>query len=347
MKILRSISTQLLLAATLLCGNSAVAAAPYASSPVIKAVTWAPTNEIIRLAKGSDNWPLTWADDDALYTAYGDGQGFKPFVPKKLSMGLAKVTGTPPKIQGINLLAPSIESFGADKNGHKASGMLMVDGTLYLMARNRTNSQIAASRDRGTNWKWFDWKFETSFGYPTFLNYGRNYADARDGFVYVYSHDTDSAYDASDRMVLARVPKERVAERTAYEFFRGLGAAAQPQWTKDISQRKAVFTHPSRCQRGGITYSPGLKRYLWCQIHPDSKHPQGPRFQGGFGIYDAPEPWGPWTTVYYTEAWDVGPGETSSLPTKWMGADGKTMHLLFSGDDHFSVREVKFTLTTP
>ena len=21
------------------------------------------------------------------------------------------------------------------------------------------------------------------------------------------------------------------------------------------------------------------------------------RFQGGFGIYDAPEPWGPWTTV--------------------------------------------------
>jgi hypothetical protein len=63
------------------------------------------------------------------------------------------------------------------------------------------------------------------------------------------------------------------------------------------------------------------------------------RFQGGFGIYDAPEPWGPWTTAFYTENWDVGPGESSSLPTKWMSADGKTVHLVFSGDDHFSVRQ--------
>ena len=65
---------------------------------------------------------------------------------------------------------------------------------------------------------------------------------------------------------------------------------------------------------------------------------------GGFGIYDAPEPWGPWTTVYYTEEWDVGPGETSSLPTKWMGADGKTLHLVFSGDDSFSVRKLTLEL---
>ena len=36
------------------------------------------------------------------------------------------------------------------------------------------------------------------------------------------------------------------------------------------------------------------------------------RFEGGFGIYDAPEPWGPWTTVFFTEKWDVGPGETAN-----------------------------------
>jgi hypothetical protein len=72
---------------------------------------------------------------------------------------------------------------------------------------------------------------------------------------------------------------------------------------------------------------------------PSSKHPQGPRFRGGFGIYDAPEPWGPWTTVFFTTDWDVGPGETSSFPTKWMSKDGKTVWLLFSGDDSFSVRK--------
>ena len=87
-----------------------------------------------------------------------------------------------------------------------------------------------------------------------------------------------------------------------------------------------------------------LKRYLWCQIDPDSTHKQGMRFEGGFRIFDAPDPWGPWTTVFSVEHWDVGPGETSSFPTKWMSDDGRTIYLAFSGDDHFSVR--KATLHT-
>ncbi len=311
---------------------------PYPPSPVIREITWAPPATILRHAKGSDNWPLTWGDDDALYTAYGDGQGFAPFVPAKLSLGLARVTGAPPDFQGVNLAARGGEFRGDGRSGRKASGLLMVDGVLYLLARNLDNAQLAWSRDRGATWTWADWKFTTSFGAPTFLNFGKNYAGARDDFVYVYSMDGDSAYVASDRMVLARVPKGRIAEQAAYEFFVALDAAGRPRWSRDVAQRGAVFTHPGNCYRSGITYHAALKRYLWCQILPHSTHPQGMRFQGGFGIYDAPEPWGPWTTAFYTEAWDVGPGESSSLPTKWMSADGRTVHLVFSGDDHFSVR---------
>jgi hypothetical protein len=62
------------------------------------------------------------------------------------------------------------------------------------------------------------------------------------------------------------------------------------------------------------------------------------RFTGGLAIYDAPEPWGPWTTAYFTENWDIGPGETCSFPTKWISADGTTLQLVFSGNDCFSVR---------
>jgi hypothetical protein len=105
---------------------------------------------------------------------------------------------------------------------------------------------------------------------------------------------------------------------------------------------KAVFINPGRCYRSGISYNAGLKRYLWCQILPFSKDKRGPRFQGGFGIYEAPEPWGPWTTVYYNQQWDVGPGETSSFPAKWMSKDGRNCYLLFSGDDYFSVRKAVF-----
>jgi hypothetical protein len=79
---------------------------------------------------------------------------------------------------------------------------------------------------------------------------------------------------------------------------------------------------------------------MWVQIIPGGDT----RFKGGLGIYDAPEPWGPWTTVYFTELWDVGPGECASLPTKWMSDDGSTVHMVSSGDDHFSVRKAAFEL---
>jgi hypothetical protein len=57
-----------------------------------------------------------------------------------------------------------------------------------------------------------------------------------------------------------------------------------------------------------------------------------------FSLYDAPKPWGPWTTVYYTEDWDVDPGESQHLPSNWISADGKTLYLVFAGNDAFAVR---------
>jgi hypothetical protein len=63
-----------------------------------------------------------------------------------------------------------------------------------------------------------------------------------------------------------------------------------------------------------------------------------PRFAGGLCIYDASEPWGPWSTAYFAETWDLAPGETAGIPTKWISADGLSLHLVFSGEDHFSVR---------
>ncbi len=71
--------------------------APYPPSPVIRGIHWAPKESIIRKARGSDTWPLTWADDDALYTAYGDGRGFEPLVPEKLSLGFARVDRPRPR----------------------------------------------------------------------------------------------------------------------------------------------------------------------------------------------------------------------------------------------------------
>lgn len=303
-------------------------------SSVIAGVDWAPPSEIIRLAPGSDNWPMTWGDDDALYTAYGDGNGFKPFVAKKLSLGLAKVLGMVPEISGVNIPSPTGEQMGDGPRGRKASGMLMVDGVLHLLVRNASNAQLAWSTDHAVTWQWADWKFEESFGCPTFLNFGQNYAGARDQYVYLYSPDANSAYERADRMVLARVPQEKIRQRAAYEFFTGLSTAGAPQWSSEVAQRGPVLISPGTCYRSGVTYDAGLKRYLWCAIGAG----KDTRYRGGFTVYDAPEPWGPWTVAFHTDEWDVGPGESCSLPRKWMSADGRTVHLVFSGNDSFSVR---------
>ena len=307
---------------------------PYPPSPLIQGIEWAPASTIVRKAHGGDNWPITWGDDDALYTAYGDGRGFKPLVRRKLSMGLCKVIGGPDNFRGLNLRSPTAERTGGGASGPKVSGLLMVEGVLYMLARNTANSQLAWSADRGRTWTWSPWKFKTSFGYPTFLNFAKNYDAARDDYVYIYSHDSDSAYQRADRMVLARVPTKRIKKREAYEFFQKLDANS-PVWTADIDRRGAVFTHDGSCYRSSLSYNAALRRYLWCQTGAG----RDTRFRGGLAIYDAPEPWGPWTTAFYTSKWDVGPGETSCLPTKWMSRDGRTVHLVFSGDDCFSVRK--------
>jgi CubicO group peptidase (beta-lactamase class C family) len=312
--------------------------APYPPSKAVTRVDWAPKETIVRRAPDSDNWPLTWADDGHLYTAYGDGTGFVPKVPEKLSLGLARVEGGPEDFTGINIRSATLEQKGNGKAGKKASGLLMVDGVLYLWARNAGNSQLAWSRDHGQTWAWSDWKFTTSFGYPAFLNFGKNYAGARDDYVYVYSQDSDSAYQPADRVVLARVPKAQIGKREAYEFFERPDRDGRPVWTGDVNGRGAVFTNPGKCYRVSISYNAGLKRYLLCQAGDDRA------VQAGFGIFDAPEPWGPWTTAFHVPQWDVRPGETASLPTKWVSADGKTLYLVFSGGDRFNVR--KATLTT-
>jgi CubicO group peptidase (beta-lactamase class C family) len=319
--------------------------APYPPSKVITSLTWAPRETIVRKARGSDNWPLTWADDDRQYTAYGDGWGFEPFVPKKLSLGFARVDGDAPDVRGANIPSPTGEQVGDGAKAKKASGILCIGGVLYLWTRNAGNAQLAWSKDHGATWQWADWKLTTSFGCPTFLNFGKDYAGARDDHVYVYSPDAESAYRPADRMVLARVPKGKITERTAYEFFKGLDDRRQPLWSLDLAERGAVFRNAGRCYRSGITYNAGLKRYLWVQILPGTEGTKADtRFEGGFAVYDAPEPWGPWTSVYFTEKWDVGPGETASFPTKWMSADGKTVYLVFSGDDHFAVRRASLTV---
>jgi hypothetical protein len=323
------------------------AAAPYPPSEVISGISWAPPERILRSAKGSDNFPLTWADDGHLYTTWGDGNGFAG-LPRR-SMGFARVEGFPPDHRGVDIRSPQ-ETLGNGRKGKKGWGILSVDGVLYLWMGHADQrggqAQLAWSRNHGRDWEFADWKF-SELGLMGFVNFGRDYAGARDDFVYAYSHDGAKADTPADRFIMCRVPKNRIAEREAYEFFSGLGADGDPLWSTEIEERGSIFNHRDACLRSAMTWNHRLRRYLWWQQLPQPAGHQDrgdTRFEGGFGVYDAPEPWGPWTTVFFTPKWDVGPGEHGDFPAKWFGPDGRSAELVFSGEDCFSVRAARFKL---
>ena len=308
------------------------AKAPYPTSKVITALRW--DDKTVRIGNGAgDNWPITWSDGGVQYTAYGDGKGFSRRGPR-LTLGFARILGDPPNHRAEDIVSDADTPEGSGPRGIKASGLLMANGVLYLLVRNYRaagsfrHSKLAWSTDKGKTWTWANWHFSGTFGCPDFVQYGPNYRGARDDYVYVVSQGNDSAYEYSPDVVMARVHKKHVPDRRRYEFFAGTGNNGKPAWSADIEDRKPIFRDPKGTQRLSITYNAALKRYFLTTSHRSVRGTHTP----ALGVFDAPEPWGPWTTVYYDDHWS-GKHVTyhHKFPTKWMSKDGRTMWLLFSG----------------
>ena len=75
---------------------------PYPPSPAVKFVTWDMTIKT-QNGLGSDQWPMTWAEDNNLYAAWGDGWGWDKGEEPKRSIGITRITGSPPNFTGEDI----------------------------------------------------------------------------------------------------------------------------------------------------------------------------------------------------------------------------------------------------
>src|SRR5689334_17861160 len=84
-------------AACLMAGWVSAATAQMAPSAQLADVTidWSTFH---RYADESDNFHLTWAADDQLYGAYGDGWGFVRTDIRKRAIGVSRIGGTWPQL---------------------------------------------------------------------------------------------------------------------------------------------------------------------------------------------------------------------------------------------------------
>ena len=298
-----------------------------------------------------DNWPVTWADDDALYAAYGDGWGCRPLRPEtKRNTGLVRLREGPTECTGEEVDCPWFGA-GAEDPNLKGCGLLAVDGVLYHFLRYQVRnpaggprlqvgSRLIWSRDHGATWEgatdygpdpaqmsWFFREPDHAFHSPTFLQAGRDYLQGPDEFVYVYSPQQDRRR-GNDGLVLARVPRDLVRERSAYRFFAGIGANGHPTWDERPERRQPVLECPEHVNCGDVVFLPALGRYVLASCGgPDGG-------QSSLLLLDAPAPWGPWSLVGYVPQWGTGTGGDSRydprLPAKWIAEDASSCVLVYS-----------------
>jgi hypothetical protein len=331
----------------------------YPPSPVITGVAF--RDETARtLAPGSDIWPLTWADDGHQYTVFGDGGGFGGTDHDgRVSLGIAQIIGGKADYVGVNIAGGKDAPHSAPFTG-KSEGIVAIDDTLYLW-RNGSGSNQAAfefvrlyrSSDHGATWNDLAVEFsrragdlvggDQGFFGLAFCQFSHGYRGARDNFVYIYAAEiVDRSHwnmQKPGRISLLRVEKDRLGDKFAYRFFAGLDARHQPQWTANLAQRQPVWQDVANgTHRIAVSYNAPLRRYLLSTMTIDRR--------GHIAVYDASEPWGPWTTVLFQKDTDRWGSKVIcfTYANKWLSTDGRRFVIVHTKNDSWASIEGEFTV---
>lgn len=317
--------------------------APYARSSIIRDVKWN-RSSITTGAAGSDLWPLTWASDNHLYSSWGDGGGFKGSNSDgRVSIGVARIKGEAYGWSGINIWGGKNPiSMQTPITGKCNGGIISIESDLLIFVEEQgkwTRCRLFKSSDNGKSWANLGWIFEEPnalFASPALVQFGKDYSGARDDYVYGYGEDRIN----KDALFLFRVNKKLLHEREKYSFFSGKDGTGKPIWSANIADAVEVFKDKNGVGWGvNCSYHRATERYLLTVRHNE---------KGGWGIFEAPEPWGPWNTVAYYENWiDSIEKFTFVFNQKWTYDEGRTVWMVFSGRekyDSFNVIEAGFIL---
>jgi hypothetical protein len=283
------------------------------------------------------------------------------------------------------------------RSRYYAFGTLDVDGTIYqyldtwnipttrINRRTQTlrfvGAKLIYSPDDGGTWHnqdgstpvvWEDWEDERSrktlvfykepgetFSLHSILQMGKGYELNTDGFVYVYAPNGNEEGNMN-QLVMFRVPKGEILDRSAYEYFAGLGADGGATWSSDIGERGIVHTFPSGwvnvnnhpyAWQPSVTYNPALGVYLMANWATPPTEDDfwfgGPSY---LGLYQSPTPWGPWEQFYEDTAWAPGGDQNArcyqpQIIPSWISEDGKSFWLVWTDFQHAfdaDTRETRF-----
>jgi hypothetical protein len=218
------------------------------------------------------------------------------------------------------------EDFGKTWMPDIQTGLSEMEAQYY----DRRNWRWINSPEERTSWK--NWKpmFPgAKFGGPSFIQFGRDNADAVDEFVYAVSGDQ---WDNGRELRLARVHQDHILDGEAWEW-------ARPQedgvtWVDNLDKCQPVLSIDGHIGLPEMVFLPAIGRYLLLTwgLHRDFHVEKGSELT----ILEAENPWGPFRLVFYEDLWDsieVCP-YCPRIPMKWFDAENLTGWLFHSGNWH-------------
>mmetsp|Transcript_17753 Transcript_17753/g.24772 ORF Transcript_17753/g.24772 Transcript_17753/m.24772 type:complete len:175 (+) Transcript_17753:95-619(+) len=143
-------------------------------------------------------------------------------------------------------------------------------------------------------------------------------------------------------MLLGRVQKDQLLNRTSYEFYNGMQPDGEAAWTLDESIAVPVWNFPLMTSVQQINFHNKTGRFIfgnWAWIsydgHPRPDHSPDER-NGRTGhqrtqlsLIEAPNPWGPFSVFYTNDNWEMDDGSSGAytpvFPPAWMGDEDMWM----------------------
>jgi hypothetical protein len=317
-----------------------------------------------------DSWPTTWLQDSTQLSAAGDRGDFKSPMSMFQVNGVP-VSGTP---QGGD--AFTMQQLGGEfpvnvtqfcvkpSNTVKPTSLLSVGGEVYwgITCMNYGDEQsfkrqhnIYAWIAKATDPHGHGWNFTATpaqfftgkLSAPMFIQYGQDYQDAVDGYVYAhfpYANDqytkgiAQSFWNNNDGVLLGRVPKGDILYRERWEFWAGAGAGNNGTWTPDDGAAVSVMAWPQMIGMNQVNFHRPSGRYIVANYgfvdmdglpRPWHQKPAVYRHRTQLTLFEAPQPWGPFFMFHRDDDWLSPDGAAGSycptFPPKWMGTTSAWM----------------------
>ena len=336
-----------------------------------------------------DNWHTTWAASGAQYTGLCDGAGFKE-CPECDSVShnsrLFIIDGPPDDFRFRYMRGyPNLKYDGSPEQLRRSQyfgfGILALNDTeiyqflsvprfIFGWTHNAfCGAKLMYSPDDGASWynrdmtpvcfegleersrdnMMFYEEGDGAFSLISVLQMGRNYSWNTDGYVYIYAPDGNSE-DTMRRLVMARVPKDKIRDRAAYEFFVAR-SGAEAKWSRDITKRNAIHTFPEGWVNTACAEGFGMHPYSW---HPSLIYnkPLGQYMMLNWGMgvgensdwFEKPSylgcwvsdyPWGPWRQIFEEPQWrprgdcNARAYQPQFMPA-WLAPDGKSFYMAWT-----------------